>query len=279
MIQDIAPHRFDNAFVHRRLPVDGDVVLFYDENKVLIHLEGNDFEFPRVEAVEAVDPGTREKLIYLFSIDETAYYLLRDFAPAKLEGFTLEPQSLFRDLDPQWQSFAGITGSQLYRWMQDHKYCGRCGEWMVPSEKERAFCCDHCGNVVYPKISPAIIVGVTHGNRLLMTRYAGRTYKRYALIAGFTEFGETLEETVHREVMEEVGLKVKNIRYYGCQPWSFSDSLLMGFFADLDGEEAVTLDEEELAEAEWFEREDIPPTSSLMSLTSTMIEAFRSGKC
>ena len=110
----------------------------------------------------------------------------------------------------------------------------------------------------FPKICPAVIVGVTDGNRILMSKYAGRSYKKYALLAGFTEIGETVEETVAREVMEEVGLKVKNIRYYKSQPWAFSDTLLMGFYCDLDGDAEVTLDEEELALAEWFERDEIP---------------------
>lgn len=278
MIQDIAPHRFDNSFVHRRLPSGEDVVLFYEDNKALIRQNAGDFSFPTVAEMEASEAGQKDDLIYLFSIDETAYYLSLQMDYTRLEGCSLVAQNLFRELEPQWKSFAGITGSQLYRWILDHKFCGRCGELMKPSETERAFLCEHCGSVVYPKISPAIIVGVTHGNRLLMSRYTGRGYKRYALIAGFTEIGETIEETVHREVMEEVGLKVKNLRYFGCQPWSFSDSILMGFFADLDGEEDITLDEDELEEAEWFERENIPPTSSLISLTSTMIEAFRDGK-
>jgi NAD+ diphosphatase len=95
--------------------------------------------------------------------------------------------------------------------------------------------CTECHNIVYPRISPAVIVAVMDGNRILMTKYAGRVFKKYALIAGYAEIGETLEETVRREVMEEVGLKVKNIRYYKSQPWAFDDSLLSGFFCELDG--------------------------------------------
>ena len=131
---------------------------------------------------------------------------------------------------------------------------------------------------MYPKISPAVIVAVTDGDRLLMSRYAGRPYGNYALIAGFTEIGETIEDTVRREVMEEVGLKVKNLRYYTSQPWSFSDSLLMGFYADLDGSPEITLDESELAEARWFSREEVPEPKGLFSLTGTMVNAFRKGQ-
>ena len=111
-----------------------------------------------------------------------------------------------------------------------------------------------------------------------MSKYAGREYKKYALIAGYAEIGETIEETVKREVMEEVGLKVKNIRFYKSQPWSFTDTLLLGFFADLDGEDKITLDKEELALAEWFEREDIPITERNISLTNEMILYFKEKK-
>ena len=149
---------------------------------------------------------------------------------------------------------------------------------MRHDEKERMMRCDHCGNMEFPKICPAVIIGVTDGDKILMSKYAGRAYKKYALLAGFTEIGETIEETVQREVMEEVGLKVKNIRYYRSQPWSFSDTLLMGFYCDLDGEEEITLDREELALAEWFQRDVIPVEPSRDSLTNEMIIKFKNGE-
>ena len=130
----------------------------------------------------------------------------------------------------------------------------------------------------YPKICPAVIIGVTDGDRILMSKYAGRTYKKYALLAGFTEIGETVEQTVARDVMEEVGLKVKNIRYYKSQPWAFSDTLLMGFYCDLDGEDKITLDQDELALAEWFKRDEIPVEPSRDSLTNEMIIRFKNGE-
>ena len=108
--------------------------------------------------------------------------------------------------------------------------------------------------------------------------YIKGVYKKYALVAGFNEIGETLEDTVRREVMEEVGLKVKNIRYYKNQPWGLSSSLLVGFFAELDGQATVTLDTNELSEATWFKREDIREHNLSISLTQEMIEVFRRGK-
>lgn len=190
-------------------------------------------------------------------------------------SFTLENTEIFRHVKPRHLAFAGITGYQLYQWYQDHRYCGRCGKRMKQDTKERMLYCESCKNMEYPKICPAVIIGVTDGNRILMSKYAGRAYKKYALIAGFTEIGETVEETVKREVMEEVGLKVKNIRYYKSQPWSFSDTLLLGFYCDLDGTDQIILDEEELALAEWFDRKDIPEMETTESLTNEMIRHFK----
>ena len=130
--------------------------------------------------------------------------------------------------------------------------------------------------MIYPRIIPAVIVGVKNGDKLLLTKYR-KGFTPFALIAGFTEIGETLEETVSREVMEEVGLKVKNITYYKNQPWAFSDTLLMGFFCELDGSNQVKLDENELALAEWFERNQIPVEPDDISLTNEMMMVFRDG--
>ena len=149
---------------------------------------------------------------------------------------------------------------------------------MRHADNERMLFCPECKHTVYPKISPAVIVAVIDGERILMTKYKGREYTRYALIAGFNEIGETIEETVHREVMEEVGLKVKNLKYYKSQPWSFSDTLLMGFFCQLDGTDEIKLDLDELSLGEWIERKDIPETDPRISLTNEMICRFKNGE-
>ena len=121
-------------------------------------------------------------------------------------------------------------------------------------------------------------VGITNGDKIILSKYEGRRFKRYALIAGFAEIGETIEETVHREVMEEVGLKVKNLRYYKSQPWSFSGTLLFGFFCDVDGDDTLTVDHEELSMAQWVERDKVPDQGNNISLTKEMMMLFRDGK-
>ena len=116
------------------------------------------------------------------------------------------------------------------------------------------------------------------GDRLLLTKYAGRGFSRYALVAGFAEIGESIEDTVRREVMEEVGLRLGELRFYKSQPWVFTDTLLMGFYARLDGPDTVRLQEDELSLAQWFSRDALPGDHSAISLTGEMIEVFRAGQ-
>ena len=132
---------------------------------------------------------------------------------------------------------------------------------------------------MFPVIAPAVIVGVTNGDKILVTRYAGREFKGMALIAGFCEIGERAEDTVRREVLEEAGVRVKNIRYFDSQPWGFASDLLLGFYAELDGSDEIRIDEEELQSAVWISRDELEPVvENQLSLTGTMIERFRLGE-
>lgn len=273
MIQDIAPHIYDNQY-KPRAPKADDMLLVYDGRKVYLKEENEVVSLPEAKEAEG-----REEFTYLFSIDEKAYYLADKSVLKETGEFEWKDIQFYRNASPKYIGFAIITGWQLYNWYHSRKYCGRCGEPMVKDSKERMMKCPECGLMEFPKICPAVIVGVTHGNKILMSKYAGREYTKYALLAGFAEVGEPIEDTVKREVMEEVGLKVKNIRYYKSQPWSLSDTLLMGFFCDLDGEdEEVVLDKEELALAEWFEREKMPVEPEGVSLTNEMMMAFKNNE-
>lgn len=183
-----------------------------------------------------------------------------------------------RAVRPMAAAFAAITALQLHRWYKSRSFCGRCGAPTEPSCTERAMVCPKCGLIEYPKICPAVIVAVSDGERLLVSRYRDRPFRGWALIAGFVEIGETLEDTVRREVLEETGLRVKNLRYYKSQPWSFSDTLLAGFYCDLDGSDAIRIEEDELSEALWLPRGEIPPRGNDVSLTAEMMERFRLGQ-
>ena len=274
MIQDIAPKKYINHY-EEQSPAAEDWMLVYRDGKVLCRFENEKIYFPKVKEITQEE----QNVTYLFTISEERFFLLKNGLDGELEGYGWEKPVIFRNARPQYRGFAGITGMQLFDWYRSNKFCGRCGKKMVPDHKERMVHCEFCGNTVYPKICPGVIVAVTNGNKILLTKYAptpGRT-ANYALVAGFTEIGETLEETVQREVMEEVGLKVKNIHYYKSQPWSFSSTLLCGFFCEVDGDTDITLDTEELSVGEWFEREDIPMEDDGVSLTREMIGVFKAG--
>ena len=277
MIQDIGEHTFDKQY--NPCPPDREsYALYYEYHAALVRKYPDRIEFPKFRDIERLNEDIYEDAVYLFSIDGERYYLVEEINRERQSHFTMENTEIFRYAEPQYLAFAGITGYQLHNWYQSRRFCGKCGRRMKKDSKERMLYCESCHNMEFPKICPAVIIGVTDGDKILMSKYAGRTYKKYALLAGFTEIGETLEETVQREVMEEVGLKVKNIRYYKSQPWSFTDTLLMGFYCDLDGGAAITLDREELAMAEWFQRDEIPVEPERDSITNEMIIRFKNGE-
>lgn len=284
MIQDIMPHHFDNQYIPQK-PKEESFVLLYDEGKTLIRKENENISFVTIKEAKEVLKVTELQWTYLFSIDQMCFYLLSEEQEKILCRRLLERKqcqaeymTFFRTAKPQYMAFAAVTGGQIHRWYRSRTFCGRCGKKMIHDEKERLMRCPECGQMEYPKICPAVIVGVTDHDRIVLTKYAGRAYKKYALIAGFAEIGETIEDTVRREVKEEVGLHVKNIRFYKSQPWSFSDTLLMGFFCELDGSDKIKMDEEELAVAQWCNREEVPVQEEDISLTSEMMCRFRQGR-
>ncbi len=243
--------------------------------------EDEKVKFPKVEEL-GIDS---DKLIYLFSIDDIGFFMSKNENDIQIpeasqdsdieKNYRYEDIRVLRKANPGYLCFAGMTAYHLHVWYSDNRFCGRCGHKTEIYDKERALKCPDCGNIIYPKICPAVIVGLTNGEKIMMTRYAGRAYKGNALIAGFCEIGETAEDTVRREVFEEVGLKVKNIRYFASQPWGFDSNLLMGFFCDLDGEGKVNIDENELSHAEWVHRDDIGEEARNLSLTATMMMYFK----
>ena len=278
MLQDIAPHHLDNQY-KKICPGKGSKILHFNGRQIYIARNKKE-QLTLPTAGELFGDNTDcGELQYLFSIDEEAFFLLLQEQPlGKTEAYHYENLRTLRQLVSKEVCFAVMTAYHLYVWYNSNRFCGHCGKPVVHDERERMLRCPECGNLIFPKIAPAVIVAVTDGSRILMSKYAGRDYKRYALLAGFTEIGETAEETVSREVMEEVGLKVKNIRYYKSQPWGVDSNLLLGFFAELDGDATIQLDENELSEAEWFERDAMPAHDDGISLTREMMGVFERGE-
>ena len=278
MIQDIGFEKLKNEY-HPEPPKSESRIMIFHHGKLLCRInEEMQIAYPKYSewSENKADEGT---LIYLFSIGEDTYYLLSVAQKIEIDGYVYEKMFRLRRTFPERERFAGVSAYHLYTWYANNHFCGKCGTKLLRDSKERKLQCPVCGNEVFPRINPAVIVAVSHGNQLILTKYAGREYKKYALIAGFAEFGETIEQTVQREVMEEVGIRVKNLRYYKSQPWGFSGSLLFGFFAEADGDLTIHRQEDELAEAMWVPAEEIVLDSEEISLTREMMQVFQKEHC
>jgi len=284
--------------------------------EVLRDGEDPEIRIPRVE--ELLAKGfTKEECRFLFTVGGEKYFLLRIQDPERIHSAFPEGESGLRFVSigatrscfPMSEAYAAAVGAQLSDWYRDTRFCSRCATPLIHSNKERAMLCPSCRMVVYPRINPSIIVGVIRGSgeeaEILGTRYnpahvsnpnekakaprkdaedqkemerLRRLFQNYALVAGYIETGESPEMTVEREVLEEVGLHVKNIRPFKNQPWPYAAGLLLGYVCEADPNEEVVLEEAELREAKWLRREDLKDRSWDRSLTSAIQEAFRKGE-
>ena len=182
-------------------------------------------------------------------------------------------RALITTLDEEMVSIAG-RANQLVYWNKAHRYCGACGHATHDKTDERAKICPRCGLTNYPRLSPAIIVAVVRDDKILLARNQRFKLPMYSVLAGFVEPGETLEACIHREIKEEVGVAVKNIRYFGSQPWPFPDSLMIAFTADYESGE-VEVDPSELLDAQWFTKDNLPQVPTRISIAGQLIEWFR----
>ncbi len=283
MLQDIRPYHLYNEFRPGKRATDQDLVLIYNdvakgkEVLALLNADTKCISFPKVKDFEAID---RDKLIYLFNVaDEDFYlYLQKEEGEVKASGFSFYNMKDIRTeyLLPKHYVYAIFTAFQLDEWYKVTAFCGKCGCKNEFHQKERARICPKCGNIIYPRINPAVIIGVIdkESNKIVLTKYR-RGFALNALVAGFTEIGETLEETVKREVMEEIGLEVTNIRYYKSQPWGIASDILVGFYCDVTGNKTITMDESELKYAEWVSPCDIELQPLEYSLTNEMMTLFK----
>lgn len=283
MIQDISPYHIDNRFTDVR-PNTESFLVFIQERTILLKMTEQALTLPQFGQISSYELKTT----FLFSVSEHHFFLAGEWNQAETSdwpaavslllenGYQFYDISIFRECSPKWLCFAGATAYQLGRWYDNNRYCGRCGNVLRNGLHERVLYCENCKNTIYPKIQPVVIVGVINQDHILFTKYADIKHsENYALIAGFAEIGESIEETVQREVMEEAGIKVKNIRYYKSQPWPFSDSLLLGFFCELDGSDHITVDNHELAVAEWVHRDKMGIQDDGISLTYEMMMHFK----
>ena len=183
--------------------------------------------------------------------------------------------NIFRGLSKDTAAFMTAC-RHLWSWYENNRFCGKCAAALLPDSTERALRCPECGNLIFPTIAPAVIVAITCGDRILLARNV--RYQHYALIAGYVEVGETLEHALRREVREEVGLEISDIRYLGDQPWGVSGSHMFGFHATADDQAPLHIQESELADARWFERNEVQPIQHKVSIAYELMERFRRGE-
>ncbi len=251
------------AFAGRRLllksTADGASVPTSEEVADLLHALG-----PGAAPVDVDLPALNGKGSQLHTLPD-------DFeAP---DGFELtELRASHALLAEQFFRSAG-TARQQIDWIQTHRFCSRCG---VPTERHAghaAMACPDCGQLHFPRLAPAVIVLIQRGREALLARSPHFTPGVYSTIAGFLEPGESLEECVHREINEEVGVRVTNLRYFGSQPHPFPHSLMVGFIVDWESGD-IRLDEEEIEDARWFTPETMPDLPRPMSIARALIEDF-----
>ena len=300
MIQELENNAVFSNEYKPAAPKKGDLAAIYENRgrKLLMALDENGvMSLPEAVLfkdywIEPDEVNAEEKmaekggrLVYLYSIDDTAFYSFiyydektPDFSFTGMEflPFSFENKPLPKNI-----YFGAETAFQLATWYNDNRRCGRCGAPMQAHPKIRSCRCSSCGYMVFPRVLPAVIIAVVHDDKLLMIRYRGREEDGYAgtaLIAGFCEVGETIEDTVRREVMEESGLKAAYIRYYKSQPWGFASNLLIGVICDIEGSDEIAVqDTNEVAEAVWLTRDEVKDDFMGVSLTDEMISYFKYG--
>ncbi len=217
--------------------------------------------------------------LYLGTYEETPCYALEIHEkihreinwPLKNIAFhALKLTSIFQN-ELLW-CMASRAKQRLF-WDKMSQFCGYCGNPMIHHKKEPAKWCNHCNKMLFPRISPAVLVLVHKNNQILMARSHHFPDGIYSILAGFVEQGETLEQTAHREVYEEVGITIKNLQYFGSQPWPFPDNLMIGFFAEYEAGE-IDRDPIEIEDAAWFSVDNLPSFPNPLSLSRRMIDAF-----
>ena len=269
--------RFEPAALPPERPTAQRLLIVYRERDLLVHSLGAAAALPAV--AESHELGLaldgEHYLGRLNGVDCFSAHVPAEIDPPSEHEF-IGLRALWSRLEEDEFWLAG-RGYQIVEWDRTHRFCGRCGSPTENALPERAKRCPDCGHSSFPRLSPAVIVCVTRGREILLaqgTRFPGAFY---SVLAGFVEPGESLEETVAREIKEEVGIDVKEISYYGSQPWPFPHSLMIGFTAEHDAGDLV-LDPEEIADAGWYTREALPELPPGLSIARTLINDYLDGK-
>jgi len=224
--------------------------LLFHEDRLLVEVRGEAVAIPR-----RADPAQRlpspVRTQYLGTLDGVPCFSGELAAPVAPEGMEFRPLRLLLGVLPDPLFALAGRAFQIVDWDRSHQYCGRCGGRTEPLSGERAKVCPRCRIHYFPRVTPAVIVAVVRGRRILLAHARRFPAALYSVLAGFVEPGETFEECAHREVREETGIEIGNLRYFGSQPWPFPNSLMVAFTAEYAGGDFV-LEDKEIADAGWF---------------------------
>lgn len=277
MLHEIHPHTFTNEFNKNAAIAAADFVFYFRGNELLLMSMGvEQVQIPQKRELESFLEITNH--VYLFRLNDRNCFLVWGELRETDARFEFREISFFR-ISPQPEiAWSSLLAHQLLTWYERNRFCSICGSKTQHKPDERAIVCTNCNVVVYPNISPAVIVAILSDDKILLARGVGWAEGRYSLLAGYVDIGETLEQTVVREVKEEVGIAIHNISYYKSQPWPLSGSMMVGFIAYADEKQPLHLDANEIAEAAWFKRGELPDHPPALSIAGEMIEKFEKGE-
>lgn len=263
--------RYNPSIVPLRDNVAFEWLFVFNSNKMLIKIGLEGPSIPTNEDCKETEPAFSFRH-YLGELDGYPSYCMEvadTFIPP--EGMLFRDlRSLLGEIEEDIFLLAG-RASQIVNWNRMHKFCGKCGTPTDALQNELAKKCSKCGSVFYPRISPAVIVAIVRGDEILLAHNKNFRQNWYSVIAGFIEPGETFEDCVIREVMEEVGIRVKNIKYFDSQPWPFPDSLMVGFTAEHESGEII-VDGKEIEHADWYGRDNLPQKPTVTSIAGRLID-------
>ena len=264
---------FEPAFNPLQPRADRDLWFVFHEERLAVRQERDACSIPRFSDVQSIQDSLAGAQ-YIGRKDESpCFFAELPDAGLLADGFVFKGIfELLGLLEDEILLVAGCA-AQLIRWDRGHRYCGRCGSPTEDKTAERAKACPDCGLVCYPRLSPAVIVAVVKEDKLLLATSARFRTNFWSVLAGFVEPGETLEACVVREVHEEVGILVKNVRYFDSQPWPFPDSLMLGFTAEY-AEGEIRIDPAEITGADWFPADNLPNIPPKVSIARRLIDWF-----
>lgn len=249
------------------------LIFIFQGSKILIKKTDSGFCVPSGDDRLRFGIETSRPL-FIGALDQAPCFCAQSLSSvSELQIFGLHGlRELFGDLSEKMFKMAALA-LQVNNWDQVSRYCGKCGEHLHLMKTERAKECLSCNYIQYPRISPAVIMAVTRGNKILLARSGHRKFSFYSVLAGYVEVGETLEECVKREVLEEVGLSIKNIKYFGSQSWPFTNSLMIAFTAE-HASGKIRVDQNEILDADWFSPDNLPQLPGWGSIARQLVDSF-----